>query len=126
VDLGREKRPLGKHAFYSNAPPGSRRSIGRSRAVDSLKEPANSGRDGGLRGAAKWDRVGLGSSGVLGRVVVDCSSCKARSEVGVGQFVALHLPFWLWRPGRGYARRMTCPACARRAWLSASWRPWER
>jgi len=43
----------------------------------------------------------------------------------VAQFMALHLPFWLWRPGRGYARLMTCPACRRRSWLSASWRPWN-
>jgi hypothetical protein len=124
-DFRREKRPLGKHAFYSQAQPGSKRNIARPGTSDTSDEPPKH-RVGGLRGAHAWERIGLGSSGVLGRVVVDCSKCKARSEVGVGQFVALHLPFWVWRPGRGYARRMTCPSCQRRAWLSASWRPWER
>ena len=65
-------------------------------------------------------------SGQFAPVVVECSSCKVRSEVSVGQFLALHLPFWLWRPGRGYARRMTCPACRKRSWLSATWRPLQR
>ena len=62
----------------------------------------------------------------VGPVVVECSSCGVRSEVSVGHFLALHLPFWLWRPGRGYARLMTCPACRHRTWLSATWRPLRR
>jgi hypothetical protein len=62
----------------------------------------------------------------VGPVVVDCSSCGVRSEVSVTQFLTLHLPFWLWRPGRGYARLMTCPACRKRTWLSATWRPFSR
>ena len=84
-DIGRETRPLGKHAFYSKAPPGSRRNIAHYRGSDSLAEPDPPKRDGGLRGAATWERLGLGSSGVLGPVVVDCSSCTTRTEVGVGQ-----------------------------------------
>ncbi len=36
-------------------------------------------------------------------------------------YLVLHLPLWLWRPGRGYTRLMRCPACSRRTWLSASW-----
>jgi hypothetical protein len=123
---GDDTRPLGKHAFYSQAPPGTRRSKISPRTNGKANEPAPPGKATGTRGASRWDRLGLGSSGVLGPVVVDCSSCKVRTEVGVGEFAALHLPFWLWRPGRGYARRMTCPSCGRRAWLSASWRPWER
>jgi hypothetical protein len=62
----------------------------------------------------------------VGPVVVVCASCAVRSEVSVPQFLALHLPFWLWRPGRGYARLMTCPACRKRTWLSATWRPLSR
>jgi hypothetical protein len=107
---GRDAIPLGKHALYSQLAPDDRRAR------------ADSGR---VPGGPPWARIGTRASGALGPVVVDCSKCGARSEVGVAQFIALHLPVWLWRPGRGYARLMTCPACRRRAWLSASWRPWE-
>jgi len=73
-----------------------------------------------LRGA-----LGGALDGAISPVVVECSSCGATSEVSMASFLALHFPFWLWRPGRGYARFMTCPACRRRCWLSASWRPWD-
>src|ERR1700683_4574863 len=86
-EVGREKRPLGKHAFYSQAPPNSRRNIGQTRGVDIEGMPARQKASTGFRGSSAWERVGLGTSGVLGRVFVDCSKCKARSEVGVGQFV---------------------------------------
>lgn len=57
-------------------------------------------------------------------VHLHCSSCGARSEVDVMGYFALHVPFFLWRPGRGFTRFMICPACRRRTWLSASWTPW--
>ena len=123
-DFGRESRPLGKHAFYSQAPATSRRNIIRPLTGSPAGDPPTE--ESATKRSSRWDSFGLGSTGVLGAVVVDCSSCKARTEVGVGQFMSLHLPYWLWRPGRGYARRMTCPSCAKRAWLSASWRPWDR
>jgi hypothetical protein len=108
--LGRDSTPLGKHALYS--------------------QPATDGRraassPGPARGGPPWAKIGARASGALTPVVLDCSKCGARSEVGMAKFIGLHLPVWLWRPGRGYARLMTCPACRRRAWLSASWRPWE-
>ena len=67
-----------------------------------------------------------GSRGILSSITVDCATCGARSEVHVSEFLMLHLPIWLWRPGRGYTRFMTCPACRRRTWVSASWTPWVR
>jgi len=54
-------------------------------------------------------------------VVLHCATCGARSTVGLLQFARLHLPLFVWRPGRGFTRFMTCPACRRRAWVSASW-----
>lgn len=65
------------------------------------------------------------SVGLLPPVVVACSSCGARSDVDVLHYFALHVPFFFWRPGRGYTRFMTCPACRRRTWVSASWTPWS-
>ena len=106
---GRGTVPLGKHAFYSHA------------LLDSRRGGVRSGTSNAPGAAASSDR-----SAHLGPVVVDCSSCGARSEIGLAEFFALHFPVWLWRPGPGYARLMTCPACRRRSWLSASWRPWRR
>ena len=59
-------------------------------------------------------------------VTVECSSCGAVRDIDVLEYMVLHLPLWLWRPGRGYTRFMTCPACRRRTWVSASWTPWSR
>ncbi len=67
-----------------------------------------------------------GMRGILSSITVDCATCGARSDVHVSEFLMLHLPIWLWRPGRGYTRFMTCPACRRRTWVSASWTPWSR
>ncbi len=63
--------------------------------------------------------------GLLPPVEVECSSCGSRSEVDVIAYLGLHLPFFLWRPGRGFTRLLTCPACRRRTWVSASWTPWS-
>jgi len=61
------------------------------------------------------------SSGMFGSLTVQCSSCRVCSQVDLVEFVILHLPLWLWRPGRGYTRFMSCPACRRRTWMSANW-----
>jgi phage terminase large subunit GpA-like protein len=57
----------------------------------------------------------------FGTVVVDCSTCGARSRLGWTEFAWRHLPFWLWVPWLRYSRYMACPACDRRTWLSVSW-----
>lgn len=64
-------------------------------------------------------------NGLLPPVEVECSSCGTRSEVDVVGYLGLHLPFFFWRPGRGFTRFMTCPACRKRSWVSASWTPWS-
>jgi hypothetical protein len=53
-------------------------------------------------------------------VVLDCSYCGKRTAVDLFRYVLLHVPVFLWRPGRGYTRLMTCPACRKRTWISAS------
>jgi len=65
-------------------------------------------------------------SGMFGTLTVQCSSCRVRSQVDLVEFVVLHLPLWFWRPGRGYTQFMSCPACRRRTWVSASWTGWSR
>jgi hypothetical protein len=78
--------------------------------------------------AAETDRPSSFPPGVMGLVPpveMACSSCGARSQVDVLRYLALHAPFFLWRPGRGYTRFMTCPSCRHRTWLSASWTPWS-
>jgi hypothetical protein len=58
-----------------------------------------------------------------GAITLECSSCAARSHVSYVRFVRLHLPVWLWLPGRRFSRLMICPACERRAWVRVTWRP---
>ena len=58
-----------------------------------------------------------------GPITLECSACDTRSQVSYLDFVRLHLPVWLWLPGRRFSRLMSCPACERRAWVRVSWRP---
>lgn len=94
------------------------------------KEPAVAGKYALFSGAQDEDsehpgqREG-GGTGLLPPVALHCSSCGTRTEVDVVKYFGLHLPFFLWRPGRGFTRFMTCPACRRRTWVSASWTPWS-
>jgi hypothetical protein len=56
-----------------------------------------------------------------GPIDLSCSKCGTHTDVDVLRYMVLHLPWWLWRPGRGYTSLMKCPACGQRAWVSASW-----
>jgi len=60
-----------------------------------------------------------------GPISLSCSKCGRHTSVDVVRYMLLHLPWWLWRPGRGYTSLMRCPACGKRAWVSASWGPPE-
>ena len=100
---GRKDKVTGKHALFSAAtepPPDEEPS--EQRAAD-----------------------GFGAGRLVPPVAVHCSSCGVETEVDVLDFAALHVPFFLWRPGRGFTRFMTCPSCRRRCWISASWTPWS-
>jgi hypothetical protein len=57
----------------------------------------------------------------LGTVVVECSTCGARSRLGWGEFAWRHLPVGLWLPWLRYSQYMSCPACDRRTWLGVAW-----
>lgn len=56
-----------------------------------------------------------------GTVVLECSSCGARTRVPYTDFARRHLPFWLWIPGKRHSRLMRCPACEERTWVGARW-----
>jgi len=60
---------------------------------------------------------------LAGPITLDCSSCHAQSQVSYAAFVRLHLPLWLWIPGKQFSRLITCPACDRRTWVRVTWRP---
>ncbi len=132
----------GKHALYSDAGSGTTPSGGRLRTRRSDFDRAGAGRDGhppnrrppgsgpqaaNRRRSAPPDELERPvGSGMFGSLTLQCSSCRVRSQVDLVEYIVLHLPLWLWRPGRGYTRFMTCPACHRRTWISASWTSWTR
>jgi hypothetical protein len=138
----------GKHALYSDGglvatpgggtrtrPPGSERPLtGKAghpsnRRTDADRRlgprdalPAGTSRTAGA--PVDFDRpVG---SGMFGSLLLQCSSCRAETQVDLVEYIVLHLPLWFWRPGRGYSRFMTCPSCRRRTWISAVWTSWSR
>jgi hypothetical protein len=57
----------------------------------------------------------------FGTVVVECSSCGARSRLGWGEFAWRHLPVGLCLPWLRFSQYMSCPACDRRTWLGVAW-----
>jgi hypothetical protein len=99
---GEEGDDVGKYALFS-------------RFSDDLEDPAEVAESHGPAIAA----------GLVPPVEIHCSSCGARSEVDMLRYLTLHVPFFLWRPGRGFTRFMVCPSCRRRTWVSASWTPWS-
>jgi len=109
-----ERDVPGKHALFSEE---ARAAVTRVRPVGPLERDATA--------TPRVRQFGSGR-GIMSAIAVDCSRCSTRSEIHIAEFLMLHLPVWLWRPGRGYTRFMTCPACRRRTWVSASWAPWAR
>jgi len=142
-----ENPVTGKHALFSDAGastgaarrPRSRLSDGEAPGTGRSSHPSN--RRSPSTGTAPTDdtvdryRPTEGGAddlerpvgtGMFGSLTVNCSSCRVRSQVDLVEYVVLHLPLWFWRPGRGYTRFMTCPACRRRTWVSATWTSWSR
>lgn len=136
----------GKHALYSAADA----AVGAER-ISQTASGSRAERDGPVGGAVPpatasasgvrrtredvvdWrDALGVAAAParralrLVGAVTLECSSCRAVTDVDVFEYLMLHLPVWLWRPGKGYTRLMTCPVCRRRTWISASLRAWGR
>lgn len=97
--------PLGRRALFS--PP--------------AREDARPALRTGTRGGKESLYSASTASRTYGTVVVECSSCGARSRLGLFEFASRHLPFWLWVPWLRYSNMMACPACERRTWVGVSW-----
>jgi hypothetical protein len=134
----------GKHALYSDGglavPPSGRaqprsgrsdRSLGGIAGHSATRRPTGPRRPAPPEAGAAARRAAAAvapdnlerpdGSGMFGSLTLQCSSCRVLSRVDLIEYIVLHLPIWLWRPGRGYTRFMTCPACRRRTWVSATW-----
>lgn len=94
--------PLGRRALFSPPPTAT---TGNARA--------HAGKQSLYSASAEERRCGT--------VVVDCSSCGARTRLGLVEFAWRHLPVWLWIPWARHSNWMSCPVCERRAWLGVSW-----
>ena len=97
--------PLGKRALFSVTEP-PRAANSRPATATMRKESLFSASEGGRR---------------FGSLVVECSSCGARSRLSWAEFAWRHLPAWLWFPWLRYSQFMSCPACERRTWLGVAW-----
>jgi hypothetical protein len=132
-----EKRVLpGRHALFSGTGIGTptvtpKKKTGRPRPQLSPTPPVRAARP--LRAqAARPPRARTPMTKVEapappksdgGPISLSCSKCGTHTDVDILRYLVLHLPWWLWRPGRGYTSLMKCPACGKRAWVSASWAP---
>jgi hypothetical protein len=92
----RHARPAGRLALFSDATPADEPK--RDRAGETATDPVHN------RGA----------------LTVACLRCGSVTRVGVVEFLVLQFPVGVWLPGRTYDRRMTCPACRHRAWISVT------
>ena len=123
--INSERDMSGKHALFSDEARAGVVLSGPGRRIAALATNDKTRRAAAAEVAS--DRAGVAPARPLGRflpaIEVSCSSCGTASRVELMEFLVLHLPVWLWRPGRGYTRFMTCPACRRRAWVSASLAP---
>jgi rRNA maturation protein Nop10 len=131
-----EKRVLpGRHALFSavgnvapteipkkNARP--RPQLGATAPVRAVRPPrAQAARPPRARTPVTKVATPPTESGDRGPISLSCSKCGTHTDVDILKYLMLHLPWWLWRPGRGYTSLMKCPACGKRAWVSASWAP---
>lgn len=58
-----------------------------------------------------------------GTVVVECSTCDARSPMPLAALGIRLVPsLWLPVPGREFTRLMRCPACNQATWCKIHWR----
>ena len=58
-----------------------------------------------------------------GTIVVECSTCEARSPVPLAALGIRMVPsLWLPIPGRQFTRLMRCPACDQATWCKVHWR----
>jgi hypothetical protein len=130
-----EKRVMpGRHALFSAAGPGTttanpKKKNGRPRPQLAAAPPLRA-KSAPRAQAARPPRARTAPTKVVaappedhhgGPISLSCSKCGTHSDVDVFKYLVLHLPYWLWRPGRGYTSLMKCPACGQRAWVSASW-----
>lgn len=56
-----------------------------------------------------------------GTVVVECSSCRGRTRIGILDLARAAWPVSLWLPWRRPSRWLRCPACRRRRWVTVRW-----
>jgi hypothetical protein len=120
---GRPPDPLGKRALYW-VPSGGERAKRTVAAGSTVALPVGKR---ALYSGARPERNSLAETSenpIAGRgaFVVECERCHQTSFIGVLDLLIFQLPIGVWLPRGRFDRRMTCPACRRRAWCSLSLR----
>ncbi len=129
--MPRKPDPLGRRALFSQTPdpsdtqkgsreiePGPDSDLGRRSIFTDQKVRVEKARE-------LTRNSNLPGDGVVPKrlpIELECASCHKVSKVDLVNYLALHLPMFIWHPGRGFTRFMRCPACRQHTWVSASWK----
>ncbi len=105
------------------AAPSRRRSFDPQGKQALFQAPVAAAPDTLRTGAERHGREALFSTGPRqpGTVVIDCSSCQARTRTSLADLGLRLLTLSVWLPGRSHPHWMRCPACERRSWCSIAW-----
>ncbi len=135
----RSQRSVGKEALFSGRL--SRSSRAGEKGEHAPRETAPDGETPRMSTPwSSWPTYPLaalkGTAGALcswlssSEVALQCSSCDEETPVSPLSFVSLQVPLFLWLPKfSSFDHRLTlrhfmvCPACGRRTWVVARWRP---
>lgn len=88
---------------------------------EQLADHARRAREPDPMGKRALFSAGGSHRGSLGTVVLECSSCKRESPVGLIELAKAAFPLPLTLPRR-YHTLLRCPGCNRRTWMRALWR----
>ena len=88
-----------------------------------FETPVSAPRDSIRSGKPRDGKEALYSTGPAerGTVVVQCSSCQARTRINLTDLAMRMATLSAWLPARRHPHWLRCPACERRTWCRIDW-----